>query len=105
MKKAVCAYSGYTTPVEHGASTGHDPAHTGTFHAAFDDTAASSFDDAGGDGEARLEVDIVGHPMGVVAEVPANALQCIAALALELVARGEPAQGVDHGADLAVEDA
>jgi len=46
---------GDTTHLEHGASTGDDPAHTGTFHAVFDDTAASPFDDAGGDGEAMLE--------------------------------------------------
>ena len=41
--------------------------------------------------------------MGVVVEVPADALQRVAALALELAVRTEPAQGVDHGGDLAVE--
>ena len=41
--------------------------------------------------------------MGVLVEVPADALQRIAALALEFVVRTEPAQGVDYGGDLAME--
>ena len=46
--------------VQHGARAGQDPAHCGAFHAVFDHTAASPFDDAGGDGEAVLEVDVIG---------------------------------------------
>ena len=94
-----------TAHIEHSAGSGHDPTHSGTFHAVFDDTPAGPFDDAGGDGEAVLEVDVVGHAMGIVVEVPADALQRIAALTLERVVRAEPAQGVDHGGDLAVEHA
>jgi hypothetical protein len=94
-----------TTHVEHGAGAGHDPAHSGAFHAVFDDTPAGPFDDTGGDREAVLEVDIVGHALGIVVEVAADALQRLAAFALELVVRTEPAQGVDHGGDLTVEEA
>ena len=41
--------------------------------------------------------------MGIVMEISTDALQRIAALALELVVRTEPAQGADHGGDLALE--
>jgi len=43
--------------------------------------------------------------MGIVAEVPADALQGFQALAPEPVVRAEPAQGVDHGGDFTVEQA
>jgi hypothetical protein len=38
-------------------------------------------------------------------EVAADALQRLAEFVQELVVRREPAQGVDHGGDLPVEDA
>ncbi len=36
---------------------------------------------------------------------PADALERLAVLALEIAVRAEPVQGVDHGGDLAVEHA
>jgi len=38
-------------------------------------------------------------------EVSADALERLAAFALEVVVRREPAEGVDHGGDLTAEDA
>ena len=40
----------------------------------------SPFDDTGGDGEAALEVSVIDDAMGVVVEVPADALQRAVAL-------------------------
>ena len=43
--------------------------------------------------------------MGVVVEISTDAVQRVLAFALELVVRTEPAQGADHGGDLAVKHA
>ena len=52
-----------------------------------------------------LEVDVVGHAVGVVVEVCAEALERLAVLALEIAVCAEPVQRADHDGDLAAEQA
>src|SRR5262245_43377143 len=53
--------------VEDGVGAGGGPAHTGLLHAVLDEVAAGALNDAGADGPAACEVQVVAHERGVAA--------------------------------------
>ncbi|VFN03776.1 MAG: hypothetical protein BECKG1743D_GA0114223_105121 [Candidatus Kentron sp. G] len=55
--------------------SGKDPAHSGTFHAVFDHSAASPFDYPGCDRVAGSQILSIVHSFGIVYKIAENFFQ------------------------------
>ena len=94
----------YGSLFQDGLGAGDGPSHAGVFHAIFDEGSTGTFDGAGGDGIALLQIGGIVHHMAVILEIGDGLLDDGSLVGGEWILGADLFECADDVAELALQE-